>query len=65
MTMKTKTIIITLFALLQSIAINAQEGTWSGELNVQGIKLPLVFHFSDNGCTMDSPAQGRLGGDRT
>lgn len=59
--MKTKSIITTLFTLLSSIAINAQEGTWSGELNVQGMKLPLLFHFSDNECTMDSPSQGVKG----
>lgn len=43
------------------IAGNAQTGTWSGELNVMGQHLPLVFNFSDNGCTMDSPKQGAKG----
>ncbi len=37
---------------------HAQEGAWTGELDLQGTKLPLVFHFSPNGSTMDSPAQG-------
>lgn len=36
----------------------AQKGSWKGELDVQGIKLPLVFNFTDEGCTLDSPAQG-------
>lgn len=37
------------------------EGTWSGELEVRGVKLPLVFHFTPEGCTMDSPMQGAKG----
>lgn len=41
--------------------IKAQVGTWKGELNVQNIKLPLVFHFEAGGCTMDSPSQGANG----
>ena len=36
----------------------AQQGAWSGDLNVMGTKLPLVFNFSADGCTLDSPAQG-------
>lgn len=47
--------------LCSSLASFAQEGTWSGELDVQGMKLPLVFHFTDEGCTMDSPSQGAKG----
>ncbi|MBO4664474.1 MAG: alpha/beta hydrolase [Bacteroidaceae bacterium] len=57
-TNKIKTTFILLFLSLTSFA---QEGAWSGELNVQGVKLPLVFNFSDEGCTMDSPAQGVKG----
>ena len=40
---------------------NAQEGAWNGELDVMGFKLPLVFNFSPNGCTMDSPSQNAKG----
>lgn len=40
---------------------NAQEGAWNGELDVMGSKLPLVFNFSPNGCTMDSPSQNAKG----
>jgi len=47
--------------LLTAVSVNAQEGTWKGELNVQGIKLPLVFHFGADGCSMDSPSQGAKG----
>ena len=45
------------FAMM-ALAANAQEGTWNGELNVMGNKVPLVFNFSTNGCTIDSPSQG-------
>lgn len=48
-------------ACMSIIAGHAQTGTWSGELNVMGQKLPLVFNFSDKGCTMDSPKQGAKG----
>lgn len=40
---------------------NAQEGTWYGKLDIQGTILTVVFHFSDDGCTLDSPAQGAKG----
>jgi len=40
---------------------SAQTGLWSGELDIQGTKLPLVFNFSADGCTMDSPKQGAKG----
>lgn len=43
---------------MMAFAANAQEGTWNGELSVMGNKVPLVFNFSTNGCTIDSPSQG-------
>lgn len=48
-------------ACMSIIAGHGQTGSWSGELNVMGQRLPLVFNFSDNGCTMDSPKQGAKG----
>lgn len=39
----------------------AQTGSWKGNLNVQGIELPLVFHLDDENPTVDSPAQGAEG----
>ena len=48
-------------ACMSLIVGHAQTGSWSGELNVMGQKLPLVFNFSDQGCTMDSPKQGAKG----
>src|SRR5690606_35216525 len=52
-----------------SVYAHAQEndlsGTWSGSLDVMGQKLPLVFHFEQDGegwkGTADSPAQGAKG----
>ena len=59
--MKATRIITTAFIALASLVANAQEGAWNGELNVMGTKLPLVFTFSTEGCTMDSPSQGAKG----
>jgi len=53
---KTVTIILMLMAVVFSAG--AQTGTWSGKIEVQGVKLPLVFHLNDDNPTMDSPDQG-------
>lgn len=47
--------------LCAHLSLSAQSGTYCGKLNVMGTKLPLVFHFSSDGCTMDSPKQGAKG----
>lgn len=52
-----RTLTSVVFAMM-ALAANAQEGSWNGELNVMGNKVPLVFNFSINGCTIDSPSQG-------
>ena len=52
-----RTLTSVVFAMM-AFAANAQEGSWNGELNVMGNKVPLVFNFSTNGCTLDSPSQG-------
>ena len=52
-----RTLTSVVFAMM-AFAATAQEGTWNGELNVMGNKVPLVFNFSTNGCTIDSPSQG-------
>lgn len=52
---------LVLALLLMVTTAQAQRGSWKGELDVQGIKLPLVFHFTDKGCTMDSPTQNVRG----
>ena len=37
------------------------KGEWSGQLNVFGQRLTLVFHLNDENCTLDSPDQGIKG----
>ena len=53
------------FLIIAAIFIAAsaycQTGTWSGSIDVQGIKLPLVFHFDTENPTVDSPDQGARG----
>ena len=54
---------LTIFAsiVLFAFQANAQTGTWSGKLDVQGIKLNLVFHLDGDNPTVDSPDQGAKG----
>ncbi len=49
-------------AAMVTMAARAQQisGTWNGQLDLQVMKLNLVFHF-DGGCTLDSPDQGAKG----
>ena len=48
--------------LLTSVfGAHAQTGTWSGKIEVQEMKLPLVFHLNEENPTMDSPDQGARG----
>ena len=49
---------LSMLLVLICVVMQAQNGIWNGELSIQGIKLPIVFHFNPNGCTMDSPSQG-------
>lgn len=55
--------ILALFAAIMLLVFqaNAQTGTWSGKLDVQGTKLSLVFHLDGDNPTMDSPDQGAKG----
>lgn len=55
--------IIILSCLLLSVIslADAQTGTWSGKLDVQGTTLSLVFHLDGDRPTMDSPDQGAKG----
>ena len=60
------TVMILIFLCTLGMA-KAQDftGDWSGELSVQGMKLPLVMHISQNDnvfvTTLDSPMQGAKG----
>ena len=47
--------------LFASAAAFAQTGPWSGQLDVQGTKLTIVFHLDDDDCKIDSPDQGVYG----
>lgn len=51
-----KRFLLFVICYLSTWTANAQEGTWYGKLDIQGTILPVVFHFSDDGCTLDSPA---------
>lgn len=53
--------ILAIMLLLAPLAAVAQTGTWSGTIEVQGIKLPLVFHIDGENSTADSPDQGVKG----
>lgn len=59
--MKPLRTLTSLVLAMLAFTANAQEGAWNGELDVMGSKLPLVFNFSPNGCTMDSPSQNAKG----
>ena len=60
-----KKIIILLLLVCGGFGMCAQtatvQGDWTGSLKVSGVKLNLVFHFSKDACTMDSPDQGAKG----
>ena len=57
-----KKILISTIILLYAISnANAQTGTWSGKLDIQGTKLSLVFNLDSDKPTMDSPDQGVKG----
>ncbi len=54
-------LVTTVALLLTAAAASAQTGTWSGNLNVSGMELTLIFHLSeesDSTATLDVPDQG-------
>lgn len=58
--------LVAAIAAFFSLDASALKGGWRGELSFGGVKLPLVFNFSENmegktSCTMDSPSQGATG----
>lgn len=59
--------LLTLLLLVAAQSVWSQDitGSWSGELDIQGMKLPLIFHIAKEGegykATMDSPKQGVKG----
>ena len=57
-----KSFILSAVLLFSAVMLShAQNGTWSGKLDVQGTKLSLVFHLDEDAPAMDSPDQGAKG----
>ncbi|WP_156307678.1 alpha/beta hydrolase family protein [Sphingobacterium endophyticum] len=61
-----KKLLTMLFVLVGVIATKAQvTGDWKGELEVQGMKMEMIFHISDKDgnltATLDIPVQGASG----
>ncbi len=62
-----KQIVLVIATWMMALSMNANSivGDWTGTLNVQGMKLKVVFHISQKGdvytSTMDSPDQGAMG----
>jgi len=60
--MKTTLLTVACFFCLSALFSQEIIGSWGGELDVPGMKLPLVFNIKQNGSqlttTMDSPMQG-------
>lgn len=60
--MKTTLFTIACFFCLNNIISQEIIGSWTGELEVPGAKLPVIFNIKQNGsgitATMDSPMQG-------
>ncbi len=56
-----KTFLVVLSIFIAIFYANSQTGTWSGNIEVQGMKLPIVFHLDADNPTIDSPAQGAKG----
>ena len=63
--MRTNFIILILLIFFQNLFSQNITGSWYGNLDVQGQKLPLVFHIEQEGnylkSTFDSPTQGAKG----
>lgn len=56
-----KILIAAVLAAMAGTAAAGVSGRWTGKLSVGLTKLPLVLNFGEQGCTMDSPAQGVTG----
>ena len=53
--------ILSFFIATKTLSAQQIEGSWAGELNIQGTKLPLIFNIKQDNtnftATFDSPAQ--------
>jgi CubicO group peptidase (beta-lactamase class C family) len=63
--MKTKILLILLLVSIQQIFAQQITGSWKGELNIEGNKLPFIVHIEKDKnsykALLDSPAQGAEG----
>lgn len=63
--MKLKFFIISIFFLFQNIFAQEIVGSWKGDLEIQGMKLPLILHIKKEktgySSTLDSPNQSSFG----
>jgi pimeloyl-ACP methyl ester carboxylesterase len=63
--MKTNVLLFFLFISFQSLFSQEIQGSWAGNLSIQGTQLPLIFNIQKNGdlyqTTLDSPMQGAKG----
>lgn len=51
-------ILSVLVIIMTTLCAHSQTGVWSGDLDVHGMKLTLVFHLDDDNPVVDSPGQG-------
>ena len=51
----------TILLSLAAMTASAQTGAWSGAIEVQGIKIDMVFNLDDTAATLDVPTQGAKG----
>ena len=54
-------VIVIVMLLAETALAYAQTGAWSGQLEVSGMKLSIVFHLDDDKPLFDSPDQGVKG----
>ncbi len=63
--MKTKILLLLFLVSFQQFFAQDIQGSWAGNLIVQGTQLPLIFNIQKNGefylSTLDSPMQGAKG----
>lgn len=54
-------VIVSAMVACSTLCAQAQTGAWSGNIEVQGMKIEMTFNLTDNNCTLDVPAQGAKG----
>ena len=59
--MKKIVMAVLMAAMVSTVWAQQISGTWNGQLDLQVMKLGIVFHFDDGKCSIDSPDQGAKG----